>query len=194
LLVLFVLFFFICEGAAAGFPGWIYSYAVTLGLGDQTSAAYLTSAYWGAFTLARLLAIPISTRVRPRYILLADLLGGLLSLGVILGWPQSPAATWLAAIGLGLSMASLFPTTILLAGRRMTITGQVTGWFFVGASLGNMFFPMLFGQLFDSVGPPAIMTAMTVELVLAVGVLAILIRFASPAGLARPAPGHAHPA
>jgi len=194
LLALFVVFFFICEGAAAGFPGWIYSYAVTLGLGDRTSAAYLTSAYWGAFTLARLLAIPISTRTRPRYILLADLLGGLLSLGVILAWTQSQAATWLATIGLGMSLASLFPTTILLAGRRMAITGQVTGWFFVGASLGNMTFPVLFGQLFDSVGPPAIMGAMAVELVLAVAVLAILIRFARSPGLVRPAPGQAHPA
>ena len=46
----------------------------------------------------------------------------------------------LPLVGL-LEVASIFPTTLSLAERHVTITGQVAGWFFVGASLGGMSLP-----------------------------------------------------
>lgn len=57
----------------------------------------------------------------------------------------------------------------------MTITGRVTGWFFVGASAGGMTLPWLIGQLFDSIGPRAMMFFILGDLVLAAGVLAVLM-------------------
>jgi FHS family Na+ dependent glucose MFS transporter 1 len=132
-------------------------------------------------TVGRLLAIPIAARVRPRYILLGDLVGCLVSIGLILVWPGSLAAVWLGTIGVGLSMASIFPTTISLAERRMTVTGQVTGWFFVGASAGGMLLPWLIGQMFESVGPQVVMTALWVDLALALGILFVLLSFSTRA-------------
>jgi len=136
----------------------------------------LTSAYWGSFTLGRLLSIPIALRVRPRYILAADLAGCVASVLVILLWPQSMVAIWGGTLGLGLSMASVFPVTITLAERRMTITGRVTSWFFVGASLGGMSLPWLIGQLFEPVGPRATMFVILSALVLATVVFTAVIK------------------
>jgi fucose permease len=76
-------------------------------------------------------------------------------------------------------MASIFPTTISWAGRRMTITGQVTGWFFVGSSLGGMVLAWLIGQLFESVGPQATMFAILFDLVAALGVFMVLMLYSS---------------
>jgi fucose permease len=181
LVALIALFFFLYVGAEVGFGGWVFTYAVTLDLSDETAAAYLTSAFWGALTLGRLLTIPIAARVRPRFILLGALLGCLASLGVILSWPSSLTVLWLGAFGLGFSMASIFPTTISLAERRMTITGRVTSWFFVGASIGGMSLPWLIGQLFETVGPRAMMFAILVDLILAVGIfIALILRSARP--------------
>ena len=177
LVVLIALFFFLYVGAEIGFGGWIFTYAVALDLGGEATAAYLNAAFWGALTLGRLLAIPISARFRPHSILLGDLVGCLASMGVILLWPNSLTAIWLGALGVGLSMASLFPTTLSLAERRMTITGQVTGWFLVGASAGGMFLPWLIGQLFESIGPRVTMSAIIIDLVVAVGVFAALILY-----------------
>jgi FHS family Na+ dependent glucose MFS transporter 1 len=168
-------FFALYVGAEVSFGGWIYSYVVALGLTSATSAAYLTSAFWGAFTLGRLLAIPIAVRIRPRTILLAALSGCLASMSVILLWPDSLLAVWIGTIGAGLSMAPIFPTMLSLAGRRMTITGQVTGWFLVGASLGSMSLPWLIGQLFEAIGPRVTMLAILGDLLLAVGVFVVLI-------------------
>ena len=178
---LIVLFFVLYVGAEVGFGGWIFTYARQLNLANETVAAYLTSAFWGALTVGRLLAIPIAARVRPRYILLGDLLGCLVSVGLILIWPDSLVATWLATLGIGLSMASIFPTTISLAERRMTVTGQVTGWFFVGASTGAMFLPWLIGQLFESIGPWVMPLALIVDLTAALSILLVLISYSARA-------------
>jgi FHS family Na+ dependent glucose MFS transporter 1 len=175
LVVLVALFLFLYVGAEVSFGGWIFTYATALGLASATNAAYLTSAFWGGLTAGRLLAMPIATRLRPRFILLADLGGAMVSLGLILLWSDSLIAAWLGTLGVGLSMASIFPTTLSLAERRMTITGRVTGWFFVGASAGGMFLPWLIGQLFESIGPRVAMSIILADLVVAVGVFAALI-------------------
>ena len=179
LVALIALFFFLYVGAEVGFGGWVFTYAVTLDMSGETTAAYLTSAFWGALTLGRLLAIPIAARVRPRFILLSDLVGCLASVGVIQLWSGSLTALWVGAFGLGFSMASIFPTIISLAERRMTITGRVTSWFFVGASIGGMSLPWLIGQLFESVGPRAMMSAILVDLVVAMGIFAVLIFYSA---------------
>jgi FHS family Na+ dependent glucose MFS transporter 1 len=174
------LFFFLYVGAEVGFGGWVYTYAMALDLGGEATAAYLTSAFWGALTLGRLLSIPIAARLRPRTILFWDLVGCLISVGVILWWSDSSTATWLGTVGLGLSMASVFPTTLSLAERGMTITGRVNGWFFVGASMGGMFLPWLIGQLFESVGPQVTMLTILIDLMVAIGVFIVMILHTAP--------------
>lgn len=179
LVALIAFFFVIYTGAEVSFGGWIFTYAKTLNLGNDASAAYLTSMFWGALTLGRLLAVPITARVRPRFTLLGDLVGCLVSVGAILLWPNTPTALWLGAFGVGFSMASIFPTTLSLAERQMTITGKVTSWFFVGASMGSMFLPWLIGQLFDSVGPRMMMFAVLVDLIAAMCIFAGVMRYSA---------------
>ena len=48
--------------------------------------------------------------------------------------------------------------------RRMRITGRVTGWFFVGASVGGMTLPWVIGQFFESVGPRATIVILLIDL------------------------------
>jgi fucose permease len=174
-LVLTVAFFFLYVGAEIGFGGWIYSYAVALRLSNETAAAYLTSAFWGTFTVGRLLGIPLAARFAPRTILLADLMGALASLGLMLAAPHSLAVTWIGTCGVGLCLASIFPAMISLAQRHMRITGRVTGWFFIGASAGGMTLPWLIGQCFEIAGPHTLMLILLLDLVAATAVLGLLI-------------------
>ncbi len=166
LLALLVFSFFVYVGAELSFGGWIYTYAVARGLGTATSAAYLTSAFWGALMAGRLVSIPLAVRFSPHTILPADLLGCLAAMGVILLWPDSTVALWIGTCGAGFAMASIFPTMIALAERHMTITGQITSLFLAGSSLGSMTLPWLIGQLFEPVGPFVTIVAITVSLVI----------------------------
>jgi FHS family Na+ dependent glucose MFS transporter 1 len=161
----FLLFLYV--GVEGGFGGWIYTYALEMDLANSSNAAYITSAFWGTFTLFRFLSIPLAARLRPRTILYTDLAGCLLSVGIIMLWPHSRVAIWVGAIGLGASLASIFPTTITLTERRITLTGQITSWFFIGAGLGSMFFPWLIGQFFATTGPISTMVIILANLILA---------------------------
>ncbi len=152
LLVGLISLFLVCVvGYEVVFSGWIFTYARAYNF-SETTAAYLNSAFFGAFMLARLISIPLAVRLRPRTLLLADLLAGLLSVVIILLWPRSEIALWIGVIGAGAAVASLFPIIITWAERRMTLSGSVTSWFFVGAGLGGMSFPWFVGQLFESFG------------------------------------------
>lgn len=176
LLALLGAFFFLYVGAEVGFGGWIHTYSVTLGMADQTAAAYLTSAFWGALTAGRLLAIPIAAYLRPRAILLIDLLICLVGVVAILAWTGSQVVLWIGTLGLGLGMASIFPTLMSFAERRVAVTGQVAGWFLVSGSAGGMSLPWLIGQLFEGVGPRVTLVAIGASLALAVVIWAALTR------------------
>jgi FHS family Na+ dependent glucose MFS transporter 1 len=167
--------FFLFVGAELSFGGWIYTYAVAMDLATATTAGYLTSLFWGALTLGRLLSIPIAGRIRPRYILLADIMGAILSLSLLLLLPQASWAVWAAAFGFGISMANVYPTLVLLGGRHLQLTGAVTSWFMVGGSLGSMTVPWLIGQRFEVMGPQVTMAIILATIVLAAGVLGVFL-------------------
>ena len=185
LIFLIALLLFLYVAAEAAFGGWIFTYARDSNLAAAASAAYLTSAFWGALTFGRLLAVPIAARVRPIRILFADLGGCLASLGAILLWPESPLALWVGTLGLGFSMASIFPTAISLAERYLPITGRATGWFLVGASAGAMFLPWLIGQVYDVRWPQVTMVVIAVDLVVALAILVTWTLYAVPVDTTR---------
>jgi fucose permease len=178
LVLLVALFLFIYVGAEVGFGNWVFTYARALELADEPTAAYITSAFWGALTLGRLLSIPLAVRFSLRNVLIADLMGCLISILLIVLFPSSLTALWVGALGLGFAMAAIFPTTISLAERFLTLTGSITSWFFVGSSLGGMFLPWLIGQLFEPVGPRATMFAILGDLLAGVAVFVVLMAIA----------------
>jgi MFS transporter, FHS family, Na+ dependent glucose transporter 1 len=181
LVALIAVFMFLYVGAEVAMGGWLYTYALTLGLAGETSAAYLTSVFWGALTLGRLAAIPVAARFRPRVILWADLIGCLASAVLMIALPTQAWALWAGAFGMGLSMASIFPTVIIWAERRMTMRGSVASWFLVGASLGAMFLPWFIGQLFEPIGPHITMWVVFIDLILTVALFMVLLAYGGPA-------------
>lgn len=167
LILLIAALWFLYIGTEVTFGGWIYSYVVTLGIGAETQAAYLTSAFWGALTFGRLLAVPVAARVPPGMILLTDFVVALVSsIGLALLGSQ-PVALWVGTVGLGLALAAVIPTTISFAESRMAVTGQVTSWLFVGGSAGGMTVPWPAGRFFNLAGPWFMMLVIVVDLSLA---------------------------
>ena len=179
LIAVIMFLLFIDIGIEVGFGGWVYTYAITLNLADKVTAAYLTSAFFIALTLGRLIGIPLAARFRPSAIILADLLGGLFSITLILARLDSAVFLWIGSIGLGLSMASVFPTCLALAERRMTVSGKITGWFMVGGSIGAMILPWITGQFFESVGPPVVIVVVAAALI--AGLAVFFFYFVLPA-------------
>jgi MFS transporter, FHS family, Na+ dependent glucose transporter 1 len=175
LFLLIVAFFLLYVGAEATFGGWIFTYAVAQGQTDKATAAYLTSLFWGALTLGRLIGIPVAARLEPHALLAACLVGCVSSIAVILFLPAVTAAIWVGAFGAGLFMGPMFPTMLAYAEQRMTITGKMTGWFLVGSALGGMSMPWLVGQLFETIGPYITIVIAFVDMALAAAAFAALL-------------------
>ncbi len=155
--VLMVLCFVLYVGGEVGYGNWIYTYAFKLNFETDITAAYLTSAFWGSFALARLFGVWVSTRAKPVTILSIDFAGCLLSLGLVLVFRQSDTVLWIGTILIGISMASIFPTFMTLAEEHMHVTGTIAGWFLLGAGTGGMILPWLIGQMFERKGPGVMM-------------------------------------
>lgn len=176
LLIMVAVFLMFYIGMEHGITGWISTYATTSNLLDEVSAAYATSIFWGAFTLGRVLSIPIAIKLRPRQVLTIDLLGCFASILGLLLWPGSVVALRISLAGTGFFAAALFPTIITFAENRMPLSGKQTSMFFVGASIGGMFFPWLIGQCYASVGPRMVPLTIAASAVLLVLLFVVLVR------------------
>jgi hypothetical protein len=58
----------------------------------------------------------------------------------------------------------------------MPISGKITGLFSIGNSAGSMLIPWVIGQFFESAGPASMTMILVGDMVLALGVLAVLAR------------------
>ena len=175
LFVLIVLFFVFSVGQELGFGNWIYTFSTRLHLASASQAAYLTSAFWGAFTIGRLLGIGISRRLRPQTILLSDVVGGLGAFAILLLWPDSSLALWAGTIVMGLSIASVFATGMAFAGRHVHLSGALVGWIFVGGGIGGMVIPWLVGQAFARISPRMTMPVLLADTLIAFGLLVAIL-------------------
>ena len=153
LVVLLVLFFFGFVGAEVTFGTWIYTYTLENGFGDAVQSAYLTSAFWGAFTIARLLNVVFAKWISVTNMLWITLSGSLISLCSLIIWPDSKIALWIAILGFGFFIATIFPTAMNFAESLNAVSSKVTSLFFVSASLSSMLSPWVVGQWFTSSGP-----------------------------------------
>ena len=175
-----MLFLFFYVGAEIAFSGWIYTYATTIkfadGPMDETTAAYLTSAFWLTFTLGRLFSIPLAMRFKPQQLIAAALGGCLAVLGVALTIQPSSTFVWILAAALGFCMAPIWPSGFTLAGQSVRLTARVSGLILLGDSLGFMVLPWVMGQVLQSVGPQALTTLVFMSLVGNLAAFAAIMR------------------
>lgn len=169
--------FFLHTGTELGFGGWIFTYAVAMNIGPDAVGRLLNSAYWGGFTVGRVISIPLALKLKPKTMLLIDLIGAVASVGVILLLPGWPPAVWIGTIGLGLSIASMFPSSLNYAERLMPISGRVTSLLLVGANAGSMVLPWVIGQRFESAGPQSMMVTFFIVLTAALLLLLAIRRY-----------------
>lgn len=163
-------------GMEHAITGWISTYATTSNLLTEISAAYTTSLFWGTFTLGRVLSIPIAMKLRPRQVLTIDLLGCFAGILVLLLWPGSATALQISLAVTGFFAAPLFPTIITFTENRMPLSGKTTSLFFVGASIGGMFFPWLIGQCYAGVGPRMVPMTIAASATLLILLFIVLVK------------------
>jgi FHS family Na+ dependent glucose MFS transporter 1 len=173
LLSLLVLFFFLEVGAEATMMGWIFSYAVGHGISTRT-AYQINSAFWAAFTIGRLATVWLSLRFAALSLVRFFVSLTILFAAALLVLPMSLALLWTCAIGLGLSVAPVFPSTFGYAQNRLHLSGRIMGFFLVGSSAGGMFWPRIVGQFFESDGAQVMAWVVLVNLLGALALISLI--------------------
>jgi FHS family Na+ dependent glucose MFS transporter 1 len=153
LVVLLIILFFGFVGGEVTYGNWIYTYSLEGSFGNAIQSAYLTSAFWGAFTIARLFSILLGRIISVKNLLWINLIGSIISLSLMLIWPDSKSILWVGTLGFGFFIASCFPTAMNFAEQLGAVSSKVTSLFFVSASLSGMASPWIVGQWFASQGP-----------------------------------------
>jgi len=166
LVALSALFLFFYVGAEISFGGWVYTYARRLGLASEAGAAYLSSAFWLAFTGGRLASIPVATRAAPQRVLLAAVTGCLLALLAVLLRSSSAGVLWGATLFLGFCMGPIWPTGFTLASRSVALTGRMSAVVILGDAFGCMVLPSALGKVIESTGPRSMIFLIGASLVL----------------------------
>jgi len=170
IILLFALLAFLFVGMEVSYGGWIFTYFLESGIGTESSAYTLTSIFWMAITVGRLVGIPISVHVKPVRTIFIYLIGGLLSTAIILILPTHSWSVWVGTAGIGLCLATLFPTTFNYIQRTNELNSRASGIVWSVGSTGGIIIPLLIDWGFDGFGPHSMMvivlTAWTLTLII----------------------------
>lgn len=147
LVLVFVLAFALYVGTEAGVGGWATSHLESVGL-KAASAAALTSGFWLALGVGRLLFGLLPSRIPESAIVtVASALGALALLAAVSGHAAS-----IAYIVTGLVIAPIFPTGIIWLAKLLPGDARATSWLFPGAMLGGVLIPAAVGLVVARVG------------------------------------------
>ena len=149
-------------GSEVSFSGWIFSYTREILDSGNRTAGIMTSLFWGSVTAGRLISIPLSRKMAPEKILIADIIGSLSGISIILLFPSSVISISFGTMIFGISIASFFPNLLAFTENNIGITGRINGIIFTGTALGGMSLPFLSGQLFQKFSPQMVMVGLLV--------------------------------
>lgn len=184
ILSLFSVFLLLYVGLEVAYGGYIFTFGRTTRKAmSEDSAAFLTSSFWGSFALARLASVPISRYLRPSKMLWMDMAGCLLGSVVLLSQlkdgdcrASDMTKLWVGTVLLGISMASVFPSTVSWAEYFVTVSGRTASILLVASSCGEMLIPLAVGNTIgDTIGPCSLMAcAFVISVLVLVTFLCIL--------------------
>eukprot|EP01117_Protostelium_nocturnum_P019638 TRINITY_DN8563_c0_g1_i1.p1 TRINITY_DN8563_c0_g1~~TRINITY_DN8563_c0_g1_i1.p1 ORF type:complete len:453 (-),score=118.60 TRINITY_DN8563_c0_g1_i1:48-1406(-) len=160
LIALLGVYLLLYVGSESSYGGWIFYYAIKVYEYPDDKAAFLASAFWLSFTVGRALSVPLSMKVSAKNLLLGDKVGCFASISVLIAFTylKSEALLWTMSILLGLSMASVYASTlVLLPEMGVKITTKATSLLVVGGALGDMVTPTFVGFLMNKFGASSLL-------------------------------------
>ena len=150
--------FVLSVDSESGMGAWTSTYAARTVALDAATAALVTSAYWLALTVGRLIGAAIGTRLPATTLLRACLIGAALGAGLLLATVGNLPLTLAAIALIGLCFGPIFPTAFAqISTRYQRAAGAAAGVVIPMGSLGGAIIPLLQGSLLASSGPVAAM-------------------------------------
>jgi len=145
--ILMTSLFLLYVGTEVSLNSWVFTLATSAYGIPAENARLLNSLFWGAIALGRVVNIVLSSRIEPGRQLLISFIGSAVSSAAILIFRSSAAVLWAGVILTGWFFAFVFPSLMLYAEKKLSVSGKLSGIFFSATSVGSMILPFIAGQL-----------------------------------------------
>ncbi|NLD44194.1 MAG: MFS transporter [Chloroflexi bacterium] len=142
------LMYFLYVGAESGAGVWAYTLLVESRGVDPALAGFWTGSYWATFTIGRMLAGALASRLRGDALVAVSIAGAVLG-ALLLIWNPSQIANVAAVALIGFSIAPIFPALMSGTARRVgdRHAANTIGLQMTATGLGMMVVPSLMGVL-----------------------------------------------
>jgi len=158
-----ILFFYLC--AEATINGWMVKYFIDSRIMTIEYAQKLASLLWVVILVGRLTCAFLGDKVSKKALLLTTSIGTA-GFYLLLLSSQNLTVITIAIMGLGLSMAGIYPTTISTIGNTIKNYPMSMGVLLMVSGIGAIIMPIITGALSDAFGILAGMTAIVVAIIL----------------------------
>ena len=149
--MLFATLLFFQSGNESAIGGWTSTYVGSTGASPQV-ATWILAGYWAALMVGRLLGGKFVDAIGKERLVLMSGIGSAVGAGILY---VSHSLTMLAvgAVVIGLSFASIYPTTLAMAADRyQRNAGTIFGLLFAVGLIGGMLFPWALGRISQVAG------------------------------------------
>ncbi|MBP8303331.1 MAG: MFS transporter [Phycisphaerae bacterium] len=172
-----VMLFFLYVGAESGLGTWTYSLLTESRCVDKTLAGFFAGSYWFTFTLGRIAAGMVASRVGVNGLVLAGLVGALLGTGLLV-WNPSEMASVFALAGIGLSIAPIFPAMMSGTSARVgdNHAANTIGMQMAATGFGAAIIPSLMGVLARRISLEIIPVCLLVVYAVLLGLYVLAVR------------------
>jgi fucose permease len=144
---IFMIAFALYVGIETGTGGWMPSHLESIGI-QSLAAATLTSGFWLALAVGRLLAGFLPARVPERTTVVAGTAVAAVALLTAMNHTVAPIAYIVA----GLAIAPIFPTGIVWLAKLTPGDARATSWLFPASMVGGAIIPGGIGALIATFG------------------------------------------
>ena len=158
-----ILFFYLC--AEATINGWLVKYFIDSSIMTIKYAQMLASLLWVVILAGRLTCAYIGDKVSKKKLLLTTSIGTVAFYLLLLSSRDLTIIT-IAIMGLGFSMAGIYPTTVSSIGNTIKAYPMSMGVLLMIGGIGAIIMPIITGALSDSFGIFAGMSAIAFAIVL----------------------------
>jgi fucose permease len=173
-----VLFFYLCAEATVN--GWIIKYFIDTHIMTAQYAGVLASLLWLVILAGRLTCAYLGDRVSKKVLLLSTSIS-MACFYLLLLATQNLFVITIAIMGLGYSMAGIYPTTVSMVGSIIKEYPMAMGVLLMIGSIGGITMPIITGTLSDAYGIFAGMSAVVIAigLMIVCVILSLIIDFTS---------------
>ena len=177
----FILFLYF--GSILSFDSYLTTFCVESKLRmSQSRGALLSTVFWSAFIIARLIACFYAGAISDLKIIIVDLVGIVLSaLPMSFFVEYHEWVIWLSIIVYGFFMASLGPAAISYTNMYIDVSGKIAAIYMLGAAVGETVAPFVIGKLFE-LEPMVLMYTVTIISVMLIPLTVLCVKIAHKRG------------